>query len=275
MRSHAATLGLRWRSIVLVYALLPTAAWAQAEPMAEPQTEAPTADVRYEALIDRALAEFDARRFTEARSLFEEAHALQPTARTLRGLGLTAFEQRRYDLAHRELQAAMGSTLRPLTPVQRVEIGELLAWMETNLGTLELSLSPPNAAALVDDHEHGPGRVLLDPGEHRLLVRAEGYRSEARAFTLELDRPLALRVELQRAVEAVAAPPARLPSGPPPDEPREGSSSSIFERWWFWTAVGVIVVGGVATALALTLDSEPDYEPGGVGGVVRTLRVRP
>lgn len=277
MRSHTATLGLGWRSFVLVCSLLSTVARAQSE--ASPETEARAVDGTYEALIDRALAEFAARRYVEARSSFEAAHALQPTARTLRGLGLTAFEQHDYDTAHRELHAAMLSTQRPLTPEQRVEVADLLAWMEANLGTLELSLSPPDAAALVDDQAHGPGRLLLDPGEHRLLVQADGYRSDARTFKLGLERPLVLHIELTRAVESIAAAPPRVPRAAPPDDVRQGaqrSSSTIFERWWFWTAVGVVAVGGVATALALTLDSEPaDYESGGVGGVVRTLHVRP
>lgn len=40
---------------------------------------------------------------------------------------------------------------------------------------------------------------------------------------------------------------------------------SIFSRWWFWTAVGVVIAGGVATYVALTTERSPpsgDFAPG-------------
>jgi hypothetical protein len=51
-----------------------------------------------------------------------------------------------------------------------------------------------------------------------------------------------------------AAPPlqqgsATLVSEPGPPAPR---SSPFYERWWFWTAIGVVVAGGVVTALVLS-----------------------
>jgi tetratricopeptide (TPR) repeat protein len=43
---------------------------------------------------------------------------------------------------------------------------------------------------------------------------------------------------------------ASLKSGPAPTEGR--GSMPIYTRWWFWTALGAVAVGGVATALALS-----------------------
>src|SRR5262245_12806154 len=60
------------------------------------QVRAQTGPDSYEQLITRALTEFDARNFAEARALFLQAHALRPTARTLRGIGVTEFELRNY-----------------------------------------------------------------------------------------------------------------------------------------------------------------------------------
>jgi hypothetical protein len=39
----------------------------------------------------------------------------------------------------------------------------------------------------------------------------------------------------------------------------------LYARWWFWTAIGVVVVGGIVTYVALTTESSPpsgDYSPG-------------
>jgi hypothetical protein len=54
---------------------------------------------------------------------------------------------------------------------------------------------------------------------------------------------------------AYPPPPDQQPNGtlvaqqPPPPE---GQSGSVFGKWWFWTIVGVVIVGGVVTAVALS-----------------------
>ena len=54
---------------------------------------------------------------------------------------------------------------------------------------------------------------------------------------------------------AYPPPPDQQPNGtlvaqqPPPPE---GQSGSVFGKWWFWTIVGAVIVGGVVTAVALS-----------------------
>jgi len=44
-----------------------------------------------------------------------------------------------------------------------------------------------------------------------------------------------------------------------PAEPQSGSSGAVYTKWWFWTIVGAVVVGGVVTAVALSSGtSKPD-----------------
>jgi hypothetical protein len=51
------------------------------------------------------------------------------------------------------------------------------------------------------------------------------------------------------------------------DEQRAAAASRppVWRRWWFWTAVGVAVVGGVVAAVALTGDGEPGVPPTALG----------
>jgi tetratricopeptide (TPR) repeat protein len=53
-------------------------------------------------------------------------------------------------------------------------------------------------------------------------------------------------------------------TGPPDarDRPRE-ESKPIYKRWWFWTIVGVAVVGSAATAAAVTMSGGDDWRPTG------------
>jgi len=58
-------------------------------------------------------------RWQEARALFQQAHEEYPNARTLRGIGMAAFEMRDYVGAYRALMQALASEERPLTRRQR------------------------------------------------------------------------------------------------------------------------------------------------------------
>ncbi len=37
-----------------------------------------------------------------------------------------------------------------------------------------------------------------------------------------------------------------------PSQPQPASSGPVYTKWWFWTIVGVVVVGGIVTAVALS-----------------------
>jgi hypothetical protein len=46
----------------------------------------------------------------------------------------------------------------------------------------------------------------------------------------------------------------------------------VFERWWFWAAVGAVVVGGAVTAVALSSRSSTEPAlPGNTGVSVQVL----
>ena len=43
------------------------------------------------------------------------------------------------------------------------------------------------------------------------------------------------------------------------------SNESLFSKWWFWTGVGAVVVGAVATTVALTSGSAGTIREGELG----------
>ena len=51
-------------------------------------------------------------------------------------------------------------------------------------------------------------------------------------------------------------------TGPPPPKPEPARPSPFYKRWWFWTAVGVAVVGG-GLAVGLAVGGRDDRVPGG------------
>jgi len=97
--------------------------------------------------------------------------------------------------------------------------------------------------------------------------------------------PSAVAAPPPPAPEQPAAPPATppppaaaVPAAPPPSAPAAslvaspapatGGEEPIYKKWWLWTAVGVVVIGGVVTAIALSSGSStpwmtaPDLGPG-------------
>jgi tetratricopeptide (TPR) repeat protein len=104
--------------------------------------------------------------------------------------------------------------------------------------------------------------------ESKAAAEAEAAKSAERAATLPppvaTPSPQPVPVPLSRPLpEAVAwpatpAPANRVdlaqPAGSKPPAEAE-AETSILHRWWFWTAVGVVVAGGVTGALLATRGS--------------------
>jgi hypothetical protein len=102
----------------------------------------------------------------------------------------------------------------------------------------------PAADITIDGRPIGraPLETRLPPGPHELVAHAQGHQDERVAMTLALGDRRDLDLELK--------------SNPP-----------ITAKWWFWTAIGVVVVGGAATAYALTTEKQPSsgsFTPGKV-----------
>jgi tetratricopeptide (TPR) repeat protein len=238
-----------------------------------------SAQSEYDVLIEQASDAYRTKRFEQARESFERAHALQPSARTLRGLGVTAFALDRYAQARPELEAALSDPRKPLPADQRREVSDILAWMKQSLGTLRLQLSPADASARVDDRPVSAGLHLFELGPHELIARAHGYATRETRFVLEPGAPLELRIELNPedlapiAVAAPVEPPtaatepstaATNPFTPEAPGPTDSRPKSVFSRWWFWTIVGIVVAGTVVTAVVATREPDPRALPQGV-----------
>jgi hypothetical protein len=271
-------------AIVVLWAV-PRVASAQSH--ADVDTTSTSTD--YDKLLDRAVDAFEGQDYARARELFEQAYEIRPNARVLRGLGISALHLERFTVAKRELTEALRESKQPLTANQRDGVTELLSWMKLNLGTLQLHLQPAKARVSLDDQPVAGTELVLKPGAHSVVVSAEGFGSEEREVEIAAGQEKSLDVVLSQsavkparatavsAADAASTIPIAEPeeSTPPIErlhEPtRDRESSTVFGSWWFWTAVGVVVAGGVATTVALTSTPSKSYEAGGLGGVIMPL----
>jgi len=214
----SATSFVRWSLVasILVRAAWPSLVRAQATDTipesatpasADAATPEPTTEVNpvVRALLVEAVAEYDQGHYAEAQALFRRAHELAPSARTLRGLGMAAFELRQYVTALRALEAALVATERPLTAEQRTHVEDLLARTRVFVTTIVVHLSPTDSTLRIDGspQDLGPdGEIVLNPGSHTFVFEHPGRQTR----TLDMVLEAAAQREISVALEVPPAP---------------------------------------------------------------------
>lgn len=145
-----------------------------------------TDEQQYLNTVQEAIREFKNGYFEEAFSLFRQAYAIQPNAQTSRGMGMAAFEARKYVEAIVALQAALDHTRKPLSEKRRAEVENLLDRARKFVGYVDLRTNPASASVTIDGREPSTYQehVLLDPGTRQIVVKAEGFRTLTRQITV-------------------------------------------------------------------------------------------
>jgi hypothetical protein len=206
----------------------------------------------YRETVEEAVREFAARNYEESRSMFYRAHFIFPNARTYRGLGLTEFELRNYCECIKHFEAALHSTVRPLTEDLRADTERMLARAHTFVARVVVDTEPDASKVVLDGLpvELPAGQaLLLRVGEHTLEIQAAGFIPETRQLIVKGGEDTAVTIVLERrnVLERRDAP------APKPQE------RMWYKNAWLWTAVGVAAAGAAAaTGVALSRDTLND-----------------
>ena len=220
-------------------------------------------DADYDRVLKEALEEFGRGNWVEARTLFERAHQMQPSARTLRAIGLASFEEKRYVAALTALREALQMPVKPLTAKQRREVEDAIRRAEPFVIQYALELAPESAQVQVDG---APGVVIdgklqLDPGGHELLISAEGYEAVQRRVVAESRGEAALRVQLRPAGAGGTPGEATVvagPSGATEATPAEQDGLSTIQYVGIGVGSAGVVTLGASLYFALSAKSKYD-----------------
>lgn len=223
----------------------------QAEPSApslrlsEAAVVSPAPSSDYEVALSEALEAHARGDYGQARIFMERAHSLDPSARTLRGLGIVAFGQGRHLEAIRFLDASLASQMKPLPPELRSGVQELLTHAWGQMGHYEIIVEPSGGDFLVDGQLpdfYAPNTVVLSPGAHVVTARAaqradhelplEVKPGDRRTLQIVLARPPAPRV-IERFVDRPASESA-------------GASWTKRKRRIAWTTGAALIGAGAA-----------------------------
>ena len=238
----------------------------------KPAVGKPAVARSYAELMHDALAALERKDFTAARSSFVAAHALEPSARTLRGMGLSALGLKEYKEAVVDLEQALASSVLPLREDMRAELQPLLERAYSGVGRFVLRLAPANTRLLVDRQEtglHSDERLLLATGSHELEASAGDFAPERRklevvggensqlAFSLRQlpVEPVAVAVATpEQAAETVAPADAERPEQEDLQERRPGTP--FYKNKWVWLGVGVTVIAIAVTTGVLAAHAD-------------------
>jgi hypothetical protein len=249
----------RWMLWIAIGAALgavhPNRSSAQSEPKAT--------TAQYDALIDSALEEYRLGHWAEAKAYFQQAHALSPNARTLRGLALVCYELRKYVEAIGHFRASLANTTRPLTEAMRQGVMQLIQDAERFVGRVEVQVTPADATLTLEGHpvtRDPEGRILVDAGSHELLAEAPGYESATRALRTDggetIRTTLALRPRQPTVMDAAIAPRHGVLQ---PAELEDTASADSVAPWLVMGASGAVMIGG-ALFLGVALSEKADIE---------------
>lgn len=263
--------------VLLLLGLSNVSATARAAEPAPKPSSAPADDSAalgpvYQEAISQALIEYDLAHYEEARTLFAKAHAIAPSARTWRGLGMVEFELRNYLVSIEALQNALRDPVRRLGPELRNDTEILLKRAKEFVTRVELEVVPAAQSSVLIDggavERRSDGSLMLPVGDHVIEVHAVGYRTERRKLSLVGGREERVQIALISADE----PPATR-SLPPADKP----ARPVYKNPWLWASVGVVVVGAAALGVTLGMREQPETkyiqgDPQVGDGLIHTLR---
>jgi len=280
LRTRSVSIGLCWIglcSLGLCWLGLSGSAWAQtsAGPAAPPSPEekgAPEQNAakdeaaREEAgtRFQRGLAFYGDGDFALALIEFDRAYQLVPDYRVLYNIGQVSIQLSRFARARLALEQYLAEGGAAIPPERTADVERDLRMLADRTAYIELTSATAGAEVLVDDRSQGvtplSAPLLLDAGEHQVVLRKEGFQTATRRVVLAGSERLPLAVELaavQQEQVIVVQKPEPVPSQPPVADKveRRGPDPAVFA----WIGTGVLATATVTMGI-LGLDAKGRYD---------------
>jgi len=227
-------------------------------------------------LIERGVALRRQGKDAAALPFFQEAHQRAHTARSAALLGFAEQALGQWVPAELHLSHAIATTGDPWIRANAPLIEESLRFVQRHLGSIEVDVSVPGADVSLDAIPVGrtplPAPLRAPAGDRWIEMRAAGYRPHLSVVAVQAGKTARVAAQLE-----ATAPPRAIPPAPAPAlgiaARADGASASaaagrrpIYETWWFWTGMAV-VLAGVGVAIAAASGSSAPYPCGGSGRV--------
>lgn len=175
--------------IAALFLLLLAPAFARAQPPPPPPPP-PAAMTAADAkkLLEEGTKKLAEKRYDEAIASFQASYNASPSAAALEGIadaqeGMGKTPQAIQTLEHMLLQFGVS-----LPPEKHKQVEADIARMRSELVTVKIVVTPPDATVYIDDEEMPSavvaGPIQLGPGKHKFAASREGYARGARSLDL-------------------------------------------------------------------------------------------
>jgi hypothetical protein len=236
-----------------------------------------------EILLRAGNALHDRGNYRGALSNYYEARRIFPSYKIDFNIGVTLMAMGRLIQAAQQFERFLLTARKVAEPAMKRAAQRRLDRLRSRLGSVVVVCPVPGAVVAVEGAEVGrtplEGRLYLRPGTYAITVTAEGRRPFHQQLTLGNGSLLTLFVPWREgaapsqtvpAYNARPQPPrdtAPAIAAPAPAPAPEQGARPFYKRWWFWTAVGAVVAGGVTAAVVVS--RQPDgREPRGELGTI-------
>jgi hypothetical protein len=230
------------------------------EKAAKEQAAREEAGVRFQ----RGLAFYGDGDFALALIEFDRAYLLVPDYRVLYNIGQVSIQLSRFAGARLALEQYLAEGGAAIPEERVTAVNRDLRMLGDRTAFLELTSTPVGAEVLIDDRSHGEtplaSALLLDAGEHQVVVRKKGFQPVTRQVVLAGAERLPMAVELVPTEEAqvviVQKPDPVTTQKPVADKvERRGPDPAVFA----WIGTGVLTAAAVTTGI-LGLDAKARYD---------------
>lgn len=166
----------------------------------------------YKQHMDNGVKLYADRNFAAAVAEFQAAYDARPSPNPLLNIALCDKEMFRYPQAIAALETALARHGRGMDPADRKASEEAIQEMRALLGSITVTVTPPNAVLSVDGEEQAAGAagkpILLGPGTHKVAARAEGYAPAEQSLSVSSGREQAVVLTLvaEKGLVTIEAP---------------------------------------------------------------------
>ena len=173
---------------------------------------------------------------------FERAYSLVPDYRVLYNIGQVRIQLGDYARARQVLEQYLKDGGDRIGDDRKKAVHNDLTMLEGRTATLRITTSAAGAQIYVDDRPIGtsplPDPVLLDAGDHRVLIRVDGREPNEKLVTLAGRDATELQLEPGAVINR---------NGPVVVVDRPADTSRATWRWATWSATGVFAVSAAVT----------------------------
>lgn len=240
----------------------------QSQPQSQPQPQGPGASAsdatrqKAEQLFAKGVAAMQKKDWATAYQAFDESFAQRASHDAAANLAQAAFKLNRFAVAAQYFSVALRMMPTSEPPKRKAAVERAFEEAKKEVTAVSVTVEPADARVLVDGTPQPFDAVFLEPGEHTIEARAEGFETKREKVVAVKggDRRLAFRLQKAKAPaggEGGAAPvPTGPEQGPPPggaasaDKPDESSAKTTF----LITGAGLTVLS-LGVGIGFGLDS--------------------